>query len=65
MGYKYVYVRTNKKTSVTCNKITQSLERQGFRRVTSSATRCNNVLNTNKHNQHGFFILSVVGLATQ
>lgn len=48
IGYKYIYVRTNKKISVTRNKIAQSLERQGFRRVTPSVTRCNNVSNTNR-----------------
>lgn len=41
IGYKYIYVRTNKKISVTRNKIAQSLERQGIRRVTPSVTRCN------------------------
>lgn len=55
IGYKYIYVRTNKKTSVTRNKIAQSLERQGFRRVTPSVTRCNNVLNTNKQYRQDIF----------
>lgn len=41
IGYKYIYVRTNKKISVTRNKIAQSLELQGIRPVTPSVTRCN------------------------
>lgn len=50
IGYKYIYVRTNQKTSGTWNEIAQSLERQGIRPVPSFGTRwndCNNVLNTN------------------
>lgn len=47
IGYKYIYVRTNKKISVTRNKIAQSLERQGIRPVPVFGTKWNNVLNTN------------------
>ena len=50
IGYKYIYVRTNKKISGTWNKIAQSLERQGIRPVPVFGTKwndCNNVLNTN------------------
>ncbi len=39
IGYKYIYVRTNKKISVTRNKIAQSLERQGIRPVTDFGTK--------------------------
>ena len=43
IGYKYIYVRTNKKTSGTRNEIAQSLERQGIRPVPSFGTKCNKV----------------------